>query len=217
MQDPRLRLLSVILLSTATFLSLPGAILTFLWLLFYPAYLKAAVRSTGFWFLVIMTGIISIVISLSGTGGISYFVRITVIFLLAFTVYRGWTPGEYLDLSVWLFGTRTGFDLGLAIEMSLQGLKEAAADWSRMMVALKLKGVRPDFRIIPPLGVLLLQTRLMRARDQADLLVTRGYERGGSCCPEFRTVKKDILTSVLAGTVLIFALFPVRDVFILQM
>ncbi len=71
MQDPRLRLLSVILLSTATFLSLPGAILSFLWLLLYPAYLKDAVRSPGFWFLVIMTGIISIVISLSETGGIS--------------------------------------------------------------------------------------------------------------------------------------------------
>jgi energy-coupling factor transport system permease protein len=217
MQDPRLRLLAVILLSTATFLSLSGAVLSFLWLLLYPAYLKDAVRSRGFWILVIMTGIIAVVISLSGTGGISYFVRITVIFLLAFTMYRGWTPGEYLDLSVWFFGTRSGFDLGLAIEMSLQGLKEAAGDWSRMMVALKLKGVRPDFRVIPSLGVLLLQTRLMRARDQADLLVTRGYDRGGSCCPEFRTGRKDILTSVLAGMVLILAVSPVRDVFILQM
>jgi energy-coupling factor transport system permease protein len=217
MQDPRLRLFSVILLSTATFLSLPGAILSFLWLLLYPAYLKDALRSPGFWTLVIMTGIISAVISLSGTGGISYFIRITVIFLLAFTVYRGWMPGEYLDLAVWLFGTRSGFDLGLAIEMSLQGLKEVAADWSRMMVALKLKGVRPDFRVLPSLGVLLLQTRLMRARDQADLLVTRGYDRGGSCCPVFRTGKKDILASVLAGIVLILAVFPVRDVFILQM
>jgi hypothetical protein len=57
----------------------------------------------------------------------------------------------------------------------------------------------------------------MRARDQADLLVTRGYEVGGSCCPEFRTAKKDLLASVLAGTVLFLAVFPVRDVFILQM
>jgi hypothetical protein len=85
-----------------------------------------------------------------------------------------------------------------------------------VVVALKLKGVRPDFRVVPSLGVLLLQTRLMRARDQADLLVTRGYERGGNCCPEFRTAKKDILASVLAGTVLFLAVFPVRDVFILQ-
>jgi hypothetical protein len=217
MQDPRLRLLAVILLSTATFLSISGAILSFFWILFYPANLKDALRSPGFWVLVVMTGIISVVISLLGTGGISYFVRITVIFLLAFTVYRGWTPGEYLDLSVWLFGARSGFDLGLAIEMSLQGLKEAGRDWSRMLVALKLKGVRPDFRALPSLGVLLLQTRLMRARDQADLLVTRGYDRGGSCCPVFRTEKKDILASVLAGIVLILAVFPVRDVFILQM
>jgi hypothetical protein len=217
MRDPRLRLLSVILLSTATFLSIQGAILSFLWLLLYPTFLKETVRSSGLWFLIIMTGIISAVTFLSGGDGISYFIRMSIIFLLAYTVYRGWKPGEYLDLSVWLFGNRAGFDLGLAMEMSLQGLKDAARDWSRMLVALQLKGVRPGFRTIPVLGFLLVQIRLMRARDQADLLVTRGYDRGGSCCPEFRTEKKDKIASFMATLILFLAVFPVRDIFILQM
>jgi hypothetical protein len=217
MRDPRLRLLSVILLSAATFLSIQGAILSFLWLLLFPVYLKETVRSSGFWFLIIMTGIISAVTFLSGGDGLSYFIRMSIIFLLAFTIYRGWTPGEYLDLAVWLFGEKSGFDLGLAIEMSLQGLKDAARDWSRMMVALRLKGSHLGFRTVPVLGFMLIQIRLMKARDQADLLVTRGYDAGGSCCPEFRTERKDKIASFFSILILFLAVMPVRDIFILQM
>jgi hypothetical protein len=216
MRDPRLRLLSVILLSAAAFLSIQGAVFSFLWLSLYPQYLKEALRSPGFWFLIVMTVFISAVTFISGGNGLSYLIRMSVIFLLAFTVYRGWTPGEYLDLAVWLFGKRGGFDLGLAIEMSLQGLKDAGRDWSRMLVALRLKGSHPGFRTIPVLGFLLIQTRLMKARDQADLLVTRGYETGGSCCPEFRTGRKDKIASFFAILILFLAIIPVRDIFILQ-
>jgi hypothetical protein len=217
MQDPRLRLFSVILLSCATFLSIQGAIFSFLWMLLYPSGIKAAVRSSAFWLLLLLTGIVSVVTIFSGGNGISYFIRMSVIFFLAFTVYRGWTPGEFLDLSVWLFGKKVGFDIGLAIEMSLQGLNDASRDWSRMLVALQLKGRRPGFRTVPVLGFLLVQIRLMRARDQADLLVTRGYHAGGSCCPEFRSEKKDKIMSFLAILVFFLAFVPVRDVFILQM
>jgi hypothetical protein len=217
MQDPRLRLFSIMFLSCATFLSIQGAVLSFLWMFLYPAGMKGAARSSAFWFLLLLTGIVSVVTILSAGNGISYFIRMSVIFLLAFTVYRGWTPGEFLDLSVWLFGKKTGFDIGLAIEMSLQGLKEASGDWSRMLLALKLKGTRPGFRAVPILGFLLIQVRLMRARDQADLLVTRGYVAGGNLCPEFRAEKKDIIASILAIVVFILAFVPVRDIFILQM
>jgi hypothetical protein len=217
MQDPRLRLLSVVLLSCATFLSVPGAVLSFLWMFLYPSGLKAAARSSAFWLLILLTGIVSVVTFFSAGEGISYLVRMSVIFLLAFTVYRGWNPGEFLDLSVWLFGKKAGFDIGLAIEMSLQGLKDASRDWSRMLLALKLKGGRSGFRTVPILGFLLIQIQLMRARDQADLLVTRGYVAGGSCCPEFRTEKKDKIASVLAILVFLLAFIPLRDIFILQM
>jgi hypothetical protein len=216
MRDPRLRLLSVIILSAATFVSIQGATLSFLWLLLYPAYLKETVRSSGFWFLIVMTGVISTVTILSGGDGFSYFIRISIIYLLAFTIYRGWNPGEYLDLAVWLFGKKSGFDLGLAIEMSFQGLKDATRDWTRMMVALRLKGRHPGFRTVPILGFLLIQIRLMKARDQADLLVARGYEAGGSCCPEFRTERKDRIASFFAILIAFLAIVPVRDIFILQ-
>jgi energy-coupling factor transporter transmembrane protein EcfT len=217
MQDPRLRLLSVMVLSAATFLSVQGALLSFLWLFLYPAYLKDAVRSPAFWLLILVTGFISGITFLSGGDGLSYFIRISVIFLLAFTMYRGWKPGEYLDLSVWLFGTKWGFELGLAIEMSLQGLREASRDWSRMLEAMKLKAARPGFLTVPVLGFLLVQTRLVRAQDQADLLLTRGYVHGGSCCPEFHPDRKDSVASILSVFFFILGLFPVRDIFILQM
>jgi energy-coupling factor transporter transmembrane protein EcfT len=217
MQDPRLRLFSVTILSAATFLSIQGALLSLLWLFLYPAYLKEAVRSSGFWFLMLITATVSGITILSGGEGISYFVRISVIFLMAFTIYRGWKPGEYLDLSVWLFGTRWGFELGLVIEMTMQGLKDGSRDWSRMLAAQQLKATRPGFRNLPVLGFLLVQIRLMRAQDQADLLLLRGYDHGGSCCPEFHTDTKDSIASILAFFFFILALFPVRDVFILQM
>jgi energy-coupling factor transporter transmembrane protein EcfT len=217
MQDPRLRLLSVIILSAATFLSIQGAILSLMWLILYPAYLMEAIRSPGYWLLILVTGIISGITVLSGGHGISYFIRISVIFLLAFTLYRGWKPGEYLDLSVWLFGSGHGFELGLAIEMSLQGLKDISNDWSRMLAAMKLKATRPGFRTVPVLGFLLVQSRLVRAQDQAELLLTRGYIHGGSCCPEFHANRKDTIASILAVLFFILALFPVSDVFILQM
>lgn len=217
MQDPRLRLFSVMLLSCATFLSIQGAALSFLWMFLYPAGIKAAARSSAFWFLLLLTGIVSVVTILSAGNGISYFIRMSVIFLIAFTVYRGWTSGEFLDLSVWLFGKKTGFDIGLAIEMSLQGLKEASRDWSRMILAQRLKGRQAGFRTLPILGFLLIQVRLMRARDQADLLVTRGYVAGGNLCPEFRAEKRDKIASILAIVVFFLAFVPVRDIFILQM
>ncbi len=215
MQDPRLRLFSITVLSIASFVSVAGAAFSLLWLCLYPAYLKAAVQSAGFWILALLTGAVSAVTFLTGGDAIPYFFRMTVVFLLAYTIYRGWSPGEYLDLSVWLFGDRTGFDIGLTIEMSLQGLKDAFRDWGRMQVALRLKGLRPGFRTVPVLGFLLVQTRLMRARDQADLLVSRGYVRGGTCCPRFHTPQKDLAASVLAVLVLALALLPLRDIFIL--
>jgi energy-coupling factor transporter transmembrane protein EcfT len=216
-QDARLRLFSVLLLSVASFLSVAGATLTLAWLLLYPAYLKAALRSKAYYLLLPFTGIVALFIQVSGGDGVSYFIRMGVLLLLGFTIFRGWAPGEFLDLSVWLCGTKTGFDLGLAIEMTLQGIDEAARDWSRILTAMKLKGMHPGIRNITSIGFLLIHLRLLRARDQAVLLTTRGYQEGGSCCPEFHTSNRDIIASFCAILILFSVLMPFRDIFILMM
>jgi len=217
MQDARLRLLSVLLLSVASFISVAGAALTVLWLLLYPGYLAAALRSRALYLLLSVLGLVALVMTYSGGDGISYLARMGVLLLLGFTIVRGWSPGEFLDLSVWLFGRKTGFDLGLAIEMTMQGFDEASREWSRVKTALQLKDMQPGFRSIPAIGFLLIHTRLLRARDQSDLLITRGYHEGGSCCPVFRRSKKDIIASFCTILIVCIALFPFRDIFILVM
>ena len=217
MQDARLRLFSVLLLSAASFISVAGAILTLIWLFLYPVYLKAAVQSKAYYLLLLFPGIVALFMHISGEDGISYFIRMGVLLLLGFSIFRGWSPGEFLDLSVWLFGTKTGFDLGLAIEMTIQGIDEATRDWSRVLTAMKLKGMYPGIRNLTSLGFLLVHLRLLRARDQADLLTTRGYQSGGSCCPEFQASNRDIIASFCAILILFSVSIPVRDIFILMM
>ena len=216
MQDARLRLLSVICLSIATFTSVFGAILTLIWLFLSPGSLLYHLRSAALWILILITGIIASISQYTGGEGISYFIRMSVLILLAFTVYAGWRPGEYLDLSVWLFGKKAGFDIGLAVEMSIQGFHDASREFRRIFTAHTLKGIRPGIRIIPSIGFLLIHSSLMRAHDQADLLLSRGYVQGGSCCPEFRTTKKDIFTGCCAVLILVLSFIPVRDIFILR-
>jgi energy-coupling factor transport system permease protein len=217
MQDARIRLVSVVSLSIATFLSIQGALLTLLWLIFSAAPLKAAVKSASFLVILVFVTIISVATELSGNDGISYFTRTGVIMVLAFSVYREWNPGEYIDLSVWLFGRKRGFDIGLAVEMSIQGLHEATRAFARIRDALSLKGMQPGIRLVPALGFLLIHTRLLRAREQADLLAVRGYRAGGSCCPVFRTSKRDIFMGILAILILSVSFIPFGDIFILQM
>jgi hypothetical protein len=217
MQDARLRLISLVSLSIATFLSVPGAVLSLLWLLLSPGKLKETMRSVAFWAILFFVTIIATATQMSGNDGLSYFIRTGVIVLLAFSVYREWHPGEYLDLSVWLFGKKAGFDIGLAVEMSIQGLHEASREFARIRSALTLKGQKPGIRVIPAVAFLLIHTRLMRARDQADLLATRGYRAGGSCCPVFRTSNRDMIMVILAIFVVFLSFMPLRDIFILQM
>jgi hypothetical protein len=217
MQDARLRLISLVSLSIATFLSVPGAVLSLLWLLLSPGKLKETMRSVAFWAILLFVTIIATATQMSGNDGLSYFIRTGVIVLLAFSVYREWHPGEYLDLSVWLFGKKAGFDIGLAVEMSIQGLHEASREFARIRSALTLKGQKPGIRVIPAVAFLLIHTRLMRARDQADLLATRGYRAGGSCCPVFRTSNRDMIMVILAIFVVFLSFMPLRDIFILQM
>ncbi|MCG7855122.1 MAG: hypothetical protein MIO88_04635 [Methanoregulaceae archaeon] len=217
MQDARIRLIALVSLSIATFLSVPGALLTLVWLVLSPRTLKEAMKSAAFWVIILFVAIIATATQVTGNDGISYLIRTGVIILLAFSVYREWHPGEYLDLSVWLFGKKAGFDIGLAVEMSIQGLHEASREFARIRSALLLKELKPGISMIPAVGFLLIHTRLMRAREQADLLATRGYRAGGSCCPVFRTSHRDKIMGFLAILIVFLSFIPVRDIFILQM
>ena len=217
MQDARLRLFSVLLLSAATYLSVAGALLTLFWLFLYPGSLVSTVKSKALYILLPFTGIVALVMQIIGENGISYFIRIGILLLLAFTIFQGWTPGEFLDLAVWLFGTGIGFDIGLAIELTIQGIKDADQDWSRILTAMKLKGMHPEFRNLASIGFLMIQLRLLRADDQADLLTTRGYKKGGSCCPHFEPSNRDIIASLCAILILLVSFMAVRDIFILMM
>lgn len=84
MHDARIRLVSLVSLSIATFLSIAGATLTMAWLFLSPLTLKETVKSAAFLGVLVFVGIVAVVTQLSGNDGASYFIRTGVILLLAF-------------------------------------------------------------------------------------------------------------------------------------
>jgi hypothetical protein len=214
MQDVRIRVGSTLLLSIATFISIPGAIAALVWWL--AAGGLSTVRSSRYALIFIgIAGLVSFLVELSGGDGLSYFIRMTVILLIAFWAFAHQTPGEFMDLAVWAGGNTRGFDLGLVAEATLQAINAIRDDIDRIRVALTLKGKRTGIRGLLPAASVLIVTQLSRAEDQADLLVVRGYRRGGSWCPKFPENTRDIAGGIGAILVLLVAFIPIRDIFIL--
>ncbi len=203
MQDPRIRLGGVVLLSIASFLSLTGAFLTMLW------WLTSTDRRTSFrdlrtGSLVFMLPVIAaIATQWSGGDGVSYLIRISVVLLIASWAYSERYPGEFLDVSVWIFGKRSGFDLGLVGEMGISTTEILADELRRTRIALSQKGQRLSGTNLPPVIASLLVRQLRLARERAGVLAIRGYTGGGSLCPSFVTLYSDIAAG--AFCVLIFA------------
>jgi energy-coupling factor transport system permease protein len=203
MQDPRIRLGCTLLLSFAAFISIPGALLTVIWWIF------CTKRTTSFQnarivALVFMIPVVaSLATSLSGGDGLSYLVRIASVLLIASWAYSERYPGEILDVSVWLFGRRTGFDIGLIGEMSLSSTEVLADEFRRMRIALRQKGQHLSPKLLPPLLTSLMIRQFRLARERACILALRGYRGGGSLCPVFVTPYPDIASGALC--VLIFA------------
>lgn len=152
---------------------------------------------------------------MSGGNGVSYLIRMSVILLLAFYAFNERSPGEFLDLSVWVFGKKRGFDIGLAAEMSLQGLEILSDEIKRIRVAFQLKGMKIGLRSILPTAGLLIYSHFSRAEEQADLLAIRGYRGGGMVCPKFVRAKGDLLAAFTAIFPVIIAFMPLGDIFIL--
>jgi hypothetical protein len=215
MQDPRIRIGAAAILSIAAFISLHGALFAFLWWLVFTPGLSLAKRIPLVLPLVLMTGFFSIVLELFSSNGISYFLRMTVILLIALWFYEEQKPGEFLDISVWLSGDQAGFDLGLIAEMGMQSLSLIVTDFERVRLAERMKGMEWGVRSLIPAGLVLVHGALARAEDSAELLAIRGYRSGGTWCPVFLRKPWDIVAGLSSVCVVFFALVPVSEFFIL--
>jgi energy-coupling factor transport system permease protein len=204
MQDPRIRLSGTVLLSVSAFISLPGAVLTVIW------WLVCTKRTTSFHdirttvVIFMLPGVAALATTLSGGDGASYLIRIGVVLLIASWAYSERYPGEFLDVSVWLFGNRTGFDIGLIGEMSLASAEVLVDEIRRTRIALLQKGQHLSLSTLPPVITSLLIRQLRQANERACILALRGYQCGGSLCPQFRAPAADIIAGIFC--VLIFAI-----------
>jgi energy-coupling factor transport system permease protein len=161
-----------------------------------------------------MIAVISVITEFTYGNGLSYFIRMTVILLLALYAYTAYVPGEFFRVSVWLFGRR-GFDPGLIAEMSMEALNDLEDDSSKIRIALRQKEVPLGISTLVPVIGMFVLNQIRRAHDQADLLTVRGYRKGGTLCPEFYPKITDYVSGILAICILFIAIFPVRDIFIL--
>jgi hypothetical protein len=215
MQDPRIRIAAAAVLSLAAFVSLHGAAAVFLWWLVFTPRLQLAKGIRLVFSLILMIAFFSLILELSGGSGISYFARMTVIVLIGMWIFSEQKSGEFLAIGVWLFGDRTGFDLGMVAEMGIQSFVSVTADLDRIRVAEKIKGMQWEVHNLVPAGLVLVHGALVRAEDTAELLAIRGYQNGGTLCPKFFTRPLDIVAGLFAICILIFSLIPVSEFFIL--
>jgi energy-coupling factor transport system permease protein len=215
MQDPRIRIASAAFLSLAAFISLHGAAAVFLWWLVFTPRLQLAKRIRLVFSLILMIAFFSLVLELSGGGGLSYFTRMTVIVLVGMWIFSEQKSGEFLSVGVWLFGNRAGFELGMVAEMGMQSLVSITADLDRIRMAEKIKGMQWKVRSLVPAGLVLVHGALVRAEDTAELLAVRGYLSGGTMCPKFLTRPLDIVAGIFAVGILFFSWISVSEFFIL--
>ena len=168
MTDIRIRLIVVILLSLSAFTGVLGTLLAAAcWIVFcaeetfshnsWKLFMPSAVLAAGF---------PGLILYLSGGDGGIYAAKIFVIFCLAFWLGVSHKPGEFLDLGVWALGRKTGFDLGLSAELTMQYLSGISDDLSHMKSALRIKGERLTRKTIPPLATGLLLLSLPFGQDR---------------------------------------------------
>jgi energy-coupling factor transporter transmembrane protein EcfT len=215
MQDIRLRAGAAALLSLAAFTSITGAVVVFIWWLVFSRPLQVLKKMRMVIPAIILIVFFGFVLELTGGGGISYFLRMTVIILIGAWVYTGYRQGEFLRLGTWLLGKKTGFDLGMVAEMGMQSLEMMLSDFLRIRQAQELKGNRWGLKSLVPAGSILFHGALRRADETAELMAVRGYTKGGMYCPVFETPMRDIITGIAALCMGIIAFIPVSEFFIL--
>ena len=206
MQDPRIRLVTTIMLSIAAWISVPGAILSILWWLVC-GRAKTSIKTLRSLFLIlIIPAVMGLAALWSGGDGLSYFIRISAVLIIASWMYAERYPGELLDVGVWFLGTKTGFDLGLIGELSMSSLDTMAREVNRISIALRQKGTPFSPGIIPAVfsGILIRQLNL--AHERAILLTLRGYTTGGTHCPSFTSTFADWLNGTFSCTIFLYSL-----------
>ncbi len=203
MKDPRIRIISMIILSCASFAGSGAAIASMIWILLFSDRRFKIPSPVAFLGLFVMVLVIS-VISWS-TGGLSYFIRMTSLILIAIWAYSEIRPGEILDTLVWFPGGKTGFELGLVAETAMSEIRRIPRDFKMTRTAILFKGEKMRIKdYIPVLGNILIIT-LRRADEQGKILALRGYIHGGTHACKFDTDKKDVLGLFLAFAIIIFA------------
>jgi len=191
MQDARLRFFSVLLLSLTAFTGYAGSFLVFLWWLIFSERMRSLPGIRLFSGIIAMISVISVIMYIQGLNGAEYFVKMAVILLIAFYAWSEFKPGEFLDIMVWLAGSRYGFELGMVAEMSFENIRRINYDISRARIALKIKNEKQKIRnIIPVAGNITIQA-VRRSSEQAGIMALRGYNHGGSLTPSFKTSAKD--------------------------
>ena len=202
MQDARLRILTTIILSAGAFMSLYGALAALAWWLLLTPRWRALPHPRMLLWVMLMIAITSIVSELSGGAGISYFIRMVAILLIAAWAYSQMQDGDLLDVSVWLMGPRIGFDIGLTAEMGMQSLGLIKQDIQQVRQAMAVKGMKVSVFSILSLAANIVINQLRRTEGMAKLLMVRGYESGGEVEPRFTTTRLDYLLALSSFLVL---------------
>jgi energy-coupling factor transporter transmembrane protein EcfT len=206
MQDPRLRLFSILTLSLAAFASDGCALLAILWWAALTLRHRKYVPGRAACAIWIMVAIVAAGIHITGGNGLSYLLRMTAILIIAGWAYRGQRGGDVLDVAVWAGGRHAGFEVGLLAELAVQTLRLMEQDIAHMKTALRLKGMGWGVSSALSVALTLLISQLRRSDDQALILARRGYRHGGTLCPAFTSPWRDKIAAFCAFSILLVSL-----------
>ncbi|MBP2132790.1 energy-coupling factor transport system permease protein [Methanomicrobium sp. W14] len=207
MQDARLKLLTVFLLSVTAFASVAGAIAVFLWWVLFSKRRNSMPSVKVFAVFFVFIGIVSLIMEYRHLSGLSYLIRMTAVLLIAGWAYTEISSSDLLNTLTWLFGQKAGFEAGLVSAIALNRMKVFSADYSRAKIALKMKNSRYKLKeLIPVIGNLLIWS-LRDSNYQSRVLALRGYTLGGSMHPVFKKSKKDFIPSIFSIAIFLLSVF----------
>jgi len=205
MQDARLRIFSTFLLSCAAFSSVAGAVLVFVWWTIFAREKRNLPRRRTAGIIFGTLALVAVFTTFVGGDGAGYFLRLSVVMLIAFWAFGGGAGEELFDVAVWAFGDRWGFDIGLAADMALGSLARIEDDIILTRHAIAMKGTKGPVSSLVPLGVSVVLVQIRRAGCQAKTLAVRGYHSGGTYVPRFNRGKEDFV-AFFSSILIIFAL-----------
>ena len=215
MHDIRMRVGTATLLTLVAFFSVPGAVGVFVWWLVFTQRLQEVKRIRIIAGTLGMIALAALFIVVAGGDGVAYFIRMGAIILIGIWLYSEQESGEFLHLGVWLLGNRMGFELGMIAEMGMQMAESLAADLERIHMAMTIKGQKWGVKTLVPAGLILVSDALVRSQDTAELMAVRGYNEGGSFCPQFIHQRYDLIPFMVAIVLGFLAFVPVSEFLIL--